>query len=553
MLLLLNKIYAQNDTLKHRSFEELIGFYSSDTSNLKRRYITRAIIEKSKRERDSTWLYSGYQLMVNLYDDANALKYCDSIILLAHNPDDAYYPATAYFMKGVYYYNKRSFQQALNEYLIARKYATERENPYLLQKINYSIGILKNRIGENEEALKIHRENLLYTRKNYESVDRQDYLFSIFALASTYNDLNMLDSAMHYNRLGINESLRLKDRRRYNHFILNTGVTHFYEGKYVLAMDSLQKGTAYFEKIGNLPNMAVGYFYRGKIHDQMQLRDSATHYFQKVDTIFQQNHDLLPVLRETYEYLINYAESDNSLEQQLVYIKQLIKLDSILYTNQIYLANNIVREYDIPRLLSTKEKVIHSLEQKENHFRNIILIIASCLILMTFLFYYQFRRRKLYKKRFDALYDNKQINMPKADRGPNTQIAQAKDLNIPEEVITQILDGLDHFERNKDFLDSQISIHALAKTLGTNPRYLSKVVNACKNQTFINYVNRLRVNYAVEELKSKPEYAKYTIKAIAKDFGFNTGDSFSNSFQKNTGIKLSYFIRQLPDRNKLQK
>src|SRR5690606_18111651 len=158
---------------------------------------------------------------------------------------------------------------------------------------------------------KIHRENLLYTRKNYESVDRQDYLFSIFALASTYNDLNMLDSAMHYNRLGINESLRLKDRRRYNHFILNTGVTHFYEGKYVLAMDRLQKGTAYFEKIGNLPNMAVGYFYRGKIHDQMQLRDSATHYFQKVDTIFQQNHDLLPVLRETYEYLINYAESDN--------------------------------------------------------------------------------------------------------------------------------------------------------------------------------------------------------------------------------------------------
>ena len=254
----------------------------------------------------------------------------------------------------------------------------------------------------------------VYTRDHFRLVDKPDYLLSIFALASTFNDLRILDSALYYNNLGIKESLRLADERRYHHFVLNTGVTLYYQRKYPMALDSLTKGTRYFEEIGNLPNMAVGYFYRGKIYAGLKKTDTAIRYFRKVDTIFQKNHDLLPVLRESYEYLINYAKQKDDLAQQLFYIQQLIKLDSILYNNKIYLSSNIVREYDIPKLLSAKENVIQSLKKKEVKFRVVNLVIVACLLLMTVLFYYQYRKKKLYKKRFDHLYNSEKVNLSKA-------------------------------------------------------------------------------------------------------------------------------------------
>ena len=111
---MLSPVSGQTDTLRHLSYEKLIEFYTRDTGFERRRLYTRAIIRKSKTDKDTTWLFSGYQIMAKLHSDINTLKYCDSIILLANNPDDKHYPATAYLMKGIYYYNKRDFQKVCN-------------------------------------------------------------------------------------------------------------------------------------------------------------------------------------------------------------------------------------------------------------------------------------------------------------------------------------------------------------------------------------------------------------------------------------------------------
>jgi AraC-like DNA-binding protein len=37
----------------------------------------------------------------------------------------------------------------------------------------------------------------------------------------------------------------------------------------------------------------------------------------------------------------------------------------------------------------------------------------------------------------------------------------------------------------------------------------------------------------------------YTISALAKEFGYNNTESFSTAFYKQTGIKPSYYIKQL--------
>ena len=112
-------------------------------------------------------------------------------------------------------------------------------------------------------------------------------------------------------------------------------------------------------------------------------------------------------------------------------------------------------------------------------------------------------------------------------------------------IFQSISTHLDEFEKQQKFLSSEITLHSLAKTFETNSKYLSQFINQQKEQSFNNYLNRLRINFTIEKLKTDARFRKYSIKAIANEVGFNTPESFSKAFYKNTKIKPSYFIKKL--------
>ena len=85
----------------------------------------------------------------------------------------------------------------------------------------------------------------------------------------------------------------------------------------------------------------------------------------------------------------------------------------------------------------------------------------------------------------------------------------------------------------------------MSKSFNTNSKYLSKVINTFKDKNFSNYINDLRIKYAIAELKKNPKFRKFTIKAIAQETGFNTTEAFSKSFYKVSGIYPSFFLKQL--------
>ena len=74
---------------------------------------------------------------------------------------------------------------------------------------------------------------------------------------------------------------------------------------------------------------------------------------------------------------------------------------------------------------------------------------------------------------------------------------------------------------------------------------MSKIVNVFKRKSFIQYINDLRIDYAVVQLQKNNKLKNYTIQALALEFGFNSAESFSAAFQKKTGIKPTYFIKEL--------
>jgi AraC-like DNA-binding protein len=50
-------------------------------------------------------------------------------------------------------------------------------------------------------------------------------------------------------------------------------------------------------------------------------------------------------------------------------------------------------------------------------------------------------------------------------------------------------------------------------------------------------------------LKKDDKLTKYTIQALAQEFGFNSAESFSAAFYKKTEIKPTYFIKELTKLN----
>ena len=118
-------------------------------------------------------------------------------------------------------------------------------------------------------------------------------------------------------------------------------------------------------------------------------------------------------------------------------------------------------------------------------------------------------------------------------------------LEISEVIVCEILKNLEDFERKEKYLAKNIKIQELANKLKTNDKYLSKTIKQYYSKKFVDYVNDLRIDYAIKRLKSNKRFRSYSIKYIADEVGFSNPNTFSKAFEKRQGIKPSSYIKQL--------
>jgi len=530
------------DSLEQKTFDELFEMYNNENDSKKSEKYLNVWIRKAKKQKNIKQLMTGYEISSLFYNDKRTLVYCDSILTLSTMDEEFNgYSASAHRIKGEYFYKKRDYKKELDNYLLAKEYIDKSNYPILTFSINYNIGVIKNRLGEHDEALKIHLKNLPFAYKFIKNNDNQTYLYAIYAIANTYNYIGKLDSAKYYNKFGYNEAISLKDKVTINFFTLNQGITHYYNKQYKAATDSLNKAISFFEKIKDSPNSAESYYYLGSTYSKTNNIEQALHCFKKIDTIFQITNDISPVVKNSYNYLVNYYKTNNDLKSQLYYVNQQIKIDSILYSHEVYLNKNLIKDYDIPRLISEKELIINSLKSKEKASKVIFYTLITFLSLLIIISVYQYVKRKRHKVRFEKIINKKEIIK---------EIINKKNINVPNKVISDVLSSLEKFEIYNEFLDPNITLQSLAKEIKTNTNYLSKIINSFKETSFSNYLNNLRIDYAVEQIQKNPIFRKYTIKAIAFEVGFRNSESFSKSFYKEKGIKPSYFLKEL-EKNKI--
>jgi AraC-like DNA-binding protein len=549
------------DSLRGKTYNELFTLINQSKKFEEFNLLSDALIKKAKNESNTEFLIGGYNVKAYIYNDYTMIKYCDSIIDLTSNYIIGASPMDAYLMKGNYYFNLKNYPLALDNYLMVSNYAIQNNNNEYIIKSKYSIAGLKRRINEKDEALKLFKECLSLTLINDSVFDEYSYLKSIISISNIYIDLEAADSSSFYNKIGLKESKKFGEERLYRHFSLNEAVCSYFQNNYKAAIDSLHKETLYFENVANTNNLPYAYYYTAKSYQKNNEEKDAINYYKKVDSLFKKNEAVYNISRKSYEELIKHYRKEKDLKNQLYYINQLIKVDSLLHEEELYLSKGIYKKYDIPQLEAEKKSILQQMDKNDSVFKKILIVGIVLLLISFIIIFYQHYKKISYKKKFDAIMNSIDESSPtevapieeiqESIEGPSIdKTKEKKSLDISQEIVSEILEGLQKFEKEKQFLSHNITLSILAKELKTNNNYLSKVINHYKKLSFSNYLNLLRVNYFIDLAKRDPNIRKFTIKAIANEVGFSNSESFSKAFYKHKGIKPSYFLKELENSQK---
>ncbi len=498
-------------------------------------------LQKAKGQLDTLVMADAY-LFLSEINRQTKINYLDSLIRITNNKKYKRYPALGYLRKGNTEYEKGNFQEALEFYLTASKFAKQNGNEYLYQSLKFNIGLLKNVLGEVEESQDIFVDYLTFLDQNPKYKRAKVYNRAIFALADSYLRNGQYDLADVYTNRGILETLKTDDILTYSTLVLNSGVLNYRSKNYKKAIDSTEKAKNYLQELqADELRIAICNYYLGcSYHAIGAIEESITH-FKEVDDFHEKKGSVFPILLDSYNYLIDYHKSKKDLIKQLEYINKLLKFDSIRDDNHNYLSKNIIKRYETAELLSEKEDLINALQQDQSLKKETIIILITILIAVVLIAVYGYRRSYVHKKRFLKLLD-KRIQQQTI---PVTATKKVKTTQINQETLDHLLTQLQGFEEQQIYLNRDINAKDLAKKFGSNSSYLSIVVNTYKQKGMSQYINDLRIDYVVGKLQSDPKLRKYTIKAIAQEIGFKSAEVFAKTFYKKTGIYPSYFIKKL--------
>lgn len=553
LFLLAHYLHSQNDYSK-LNYEELKNIFFENKKNKKvQEKCAKAYLDLAKNRKNNSQIVRAYYLFSLANKGDKAIQYLDSVIKYSYGTNDDNFPNSAYCEKASILQNQFKYKEALENYLLAEKYALDNKRMIDYYNVKFFIGISKSEnLGEVDEALKIYKEVFNYFKINHPN----NYIYPqvIFGMADAYKTLKVTDSATYYNKLGFRISQKSKYKEMLYLFRLNEGANLVLKKKYQGALDSISKALVDIKKFDDKANLMAAYFYFGKIYEGLGNNSQTIKNYIRVDSIYEKEKIMYPELIEGYQYLINHYKRTNDKTKQLLFLNKFISIDSVFQKNHNIMYKLLVKEYDLPNLVKEKENLIQSLKSNNNIY--FVSLIFFSIIIIVFV-YYHYSVKKRYKKRFKEIiedyqskqeHNNSQNHIPKKNQSENIDIKNdsvSKTNTVPKDVVTRILKNLEKFEREKKYLQKDITLQSLAKELETNNLYLSRTINIYKEKKFNEYINDLRIDECLYQLQTNNQLLKYTIDAIANEFGFNNENTFSVSFQKRMKLKPGYFMNEL--------
>lgn len=484
----------------------------------------------------------------------------------------------------VFYYENRDFKNALYYAIASEAFNHEINNLYNLNAVRIDIGNIYYYTRNYAKAVTYFTQakNYYQTKRDYNH--QRGYISSLYSLNRTYwqlKDVDKLAATIKESEQAI-KLLNLKDQKletAYLEYI--KGGLAFLQKNNVVATQHFTNALHVIKQNGDFTNEHVIYLYLGKIAWHQNQKAEAMAYFTKIDTLFNEKELLNYELREAYDYLITYYKETGATELQNKATASLMALNQQFEAEQQSITNFLHEELDTKKLKNSEL----ILQKSVNNAAIWISVLGVLLVVLAvYLFWKQF---KVKKQQIKANEQSEVVEIPKhEDRGvavcieieniksaenkavaiiDNTETAtvavtetesvfentteipetqqQVKNTSVISATNQRLLDGLNLFEQEKGFLDS-VTLDDLAKQLNTTRSTLSPFLNEYK-KGFSTYINSLRIQQAVADLKADKELREKSVKELAAIYGDLHPKTFASLFKVITGETTTLFIERL--------
>ncbi|MCU7618464.1 AraC family transcriptional regulator [Chryseobacterium sp. PBS4-4] len=549
-LLLSQQLFPQNsERLTYRDIRKEYEKMLNDDSRAMPS--VQKYIKKAKKEKNQEHLIQGYRdgrQYSASFDEK--LQYADSTIsatMMYGNKDEI---SKAYLSKGIlFYFNKKKFKPALDQYLKAYKYSKNSKDEFLKHKVLYHMGIVKNHLGYYQDA-QSHFENCINFYE--EQIKRRLHDNDLYSNKKAYyNSLHQLTVVNRYlKNFKTSDSLsalgyRLTEADRdfaleKSYFLKCMGISSFHKKDFISAKRSLEESLPGLIARNDFAWCSVVYYYLGKLHETQENPVLAIKNYQKIDSIFNKNDFILPEVTRSYHYLINHY-NNSDVKKELYYTTQLLKADSLITKDFSYLSERIHKDYDRSSLMEEKTELERSGYYK-TRFGVFLMIV---LIIVIVLFSMRYRKDQIIKKKYlnlqKRLLDEKEMQktIQVAEDSPKYRIKT----ELSPEVFEKIRKKIKKFEEDKGYNKLGLTQKSIAKDFGTNAYYLSVYIRENKEVNFTTYLSRLRINYITNLLNTNNQSLNFKIEALAEMCGIAARQNFSDLFYEYNGIRPADFIK----------
>ena len=558
------------DSISTKTYQQL---YTSIRSNVDNDYIfdlgTKTFLSKAYSEKDTLRIATGYYIITS-YNKERFVYLNDSLVKYAPFVNGQNWLWAAYDNMGGYYYRRRNFQKAFSNHVRALEIAKKYSFKKLTNISRVNLGLLKERVGKNKEALEDFRDSYKYRLNLIDTLhldkanksDLRNYLNIMSLLANSYRLNHKLDSATYINtKIQSYKDLNLPEAEKYITVAdLSMAEINFDCKNYRNVIEKVDQLLPTLIVQKNLKNAGIAYHIRGISYYKIGNYERGLHDLIKMDSIFSVLGDLYPTVRSGFVELVDTYHNKHELEKELYYRKQLSRFDSIIHHNYAYIQEGITEEIEKPAFTQNQNKLetlLHTsdlLIEKNN--RKLITWIVLSIILLGGLTYLLIRKQKVvqlkenekialekkYQEQFDKLLKSRNVKSETVET--INSLTDVSELGIAESVVNEILDKLDHFKQNHGFLDVDITATKLANELNTNANYLGRIIKYKYNKGFRNYINSLRAELALSKLRNDPSFRNYSVSAMAKEVGFRNTEPFSKAFKESTGLYPSEFLQK---------
>ncbi|WDO12335.1 helix-turn-helix domain-containing protein [Flavobacterium sp. WW92] len=528
---------SYRDSLSQKSFDYLFDNIELHAKNaLLRETYLKAFIDKAKGEKNWDEIVYGYKNYIHYRDGEEKVAYADSMVSAALQSGQKRLIGSAYLSRGIAFYGLKRHNEALDNYLKADGFISATDDQYLKSKTTYNIAHLKYYLGFYEDAILLFEKCRIFFRDH----NARAYLNTLHSLALCYNMLGDYGTCGSYISLGLKEADRLENHEMDSYFRHTSGVNNFFLRNYATAISEIKSSMPAIQENNDFGNIAVAHFYIGKSYWALRKESLGLPHLKDVDRIFREQGYMRPDLRENYELLMRYYKKNDNAKAALFYVDQLLKADSVIRSTQSYLFERMHKEYDTKELMEERRKIQEKLDRQDRNESYLIVTIFLTAAAAVIIVVRHRRQRRDWQRKFEQLMEQNDATQ----RRQSTKESRDQ-TDISREALDKLIPQLEKWERDKKFLDKDLSLARLAASFKTNTTYLSGAIAQERGKRFTEYINDLKIDYITAELKQSRKLREYNNGGLAEECGFTSTQRFVNAFKARNELSPTFFVEAL--------